>query len=780
MAQEARNTEIVNPYIAGAPVTGTEMFFGREDVFAFIRQALTGRHRDNVIVLYGQRRTGKTSVLYQMHRHLDARYLCIFIDLHGLALEGLDGFLWELANNMARTLRREYQLDPPRLNRAQFIVDARSTFENEFLNWVWAAIGNRHILLMLDEAIRLQEQIQAGKLEKDVFEYLRHLMQHHERLNFLFSLGSGLEEMEKEYAFLFSVGLYKKISFLDRDAATALITQPVQDYYQVDPSAIERIQVMTSGHAYYTQLICHSLFNRWQQQRQPRVQASDVDAVLNEVVERGLAVLKHVWEESTPAEKAVLAGMAAVMGDRNRPIGPQEINRTWQRLNVALPENERAKAIKSLIARDVIIGRDQYEFAVELQRLWVQKYERLEWVKEEIAADLQRWRTESGTTVARQAFWRSKTGLLAALAVVALVFGIVAWIAFGAASRQTQQAEEARATAEGFRATAEGAKATGDNNGNTNPTGAAANVSALAIVDNIIWAATDGGLVRWISDGTGRAFDIRDFNFPGNEPGSIVAAPDGTLWIGAGGVAQVRPEDDRLQYLGYYNKDDGLGTGVVRTLMIDTDGSIWAGGPKQTESPLSHFTADSMTWRTDEIPMDSPALQGVALNIQSLLRSRDGALWLGLRGDGILRWDGKEWTHFGEAQGVGRSDDAERRIRQLLQDRKGTIWAAASDQGLLRFDPAQGRWQRIAVVHDNAPIRTITEFADGELWAAGDELVARSTDGGQTWTQVGSASDGIGINIGAIVQDAAGRVWIGAYDGGISYYDDGRWRQLQR
>src|ERR687886_1521552 len=104
--------EAINPYIAGNPVTGPEMFFGREDVFAFVRQALTGKHRDNAIILYGQRRTGKTSVLYQMHRHINAsgaapRYLCIFIDLHGLALDGLDGFLYELASYITRTLRRD-------------------------------------------------------------------------------------------------------------------------------------------------------------------------------------------------------------------------------------------------------------------------------------------------------------------------------------------------------------------------------------------------------------------------------------------------------------------------------------------------------------------------------------------------------------------------------------------------------------------------------------------------------------------------------------------------
>ncbi len=183
--------DIVNPYIAGNPVTGTEMFFNREDVFEFIHRTLIGKHRDNVIVLYGQRRTGKTSVLYQMRSRLDTRYLCIFMDLHGFALQGLDGFLWELANHIIRVLHRDYQIALQRPSREEFVADPRSFFENEFLNQIWSAIGDRHVLLMLDEAVRLQEQVEAGKLEHEIFEYLRHLMQHYERLDFLFSLGSG-------------------------------------------------------------------------------------------------------------------------------------------------------------------------------------------------------------------------------------------------------------------------------------------------------------------------------------------------------------------------------------------------------------------------------------------------------------------------------------------------------------------------------------------------------------------------------------------------------------
>jgi len=284
----------VNPYIAGSPVTGPEMFFGREDVFTFIRQALIGKHRDNIIVLYGQRRTGKTSTLYQLPSCLGPHYLCVFVDLQALHLEGIDGFLWELANHIQRVLRREHQIELPDLERREFMADARNFFQYKFLDQVWSAIGERHLLLMLDEAIRLEEQVRLGKLEHQVFEYMSHLMQHYERLNFLFSLGSGLEEMEKEYSLLFRTAVYKKISFLDRGTTNALIANPVKDYYKVEDIAQERIFQITSGHPYCVQLLCHNLFNRWQQRPVETITVQDVERVLDEAVERGLAVFKHI------------------------------------------------------------------------------------------------------------------------------------------------------------------------------------------------------------------------------------------------------------------------------------------------------------------------------------------------------------------------------------------------------------------------------------------------------------------------------------------------------
>jgi DNA-binding response OmpR family regulator len=383
--------DIINPYIVGNPVTGPEMFFGREDVFHSIHEMLVGQHRDNVVVLYGQRRTGKTSVLYQMRYHLDKeRYLCILVDLQGLAFENLEGlrdFLLGLADSIKRDLRRVYQIDLPNLNRPAFMSDPRNAFESEFLSKVWSAIGDRHILLMIDEAGLLQELVQAKKLEREVFAYLRYLVQHYEQLNFIFSLGSGLAELQQEYALLFSAGLNKEISYLDRDAAIDLITNPVAGRYRFEPATLERILQITSGHPYYIQLLCHSLFLHWG--KQPPfshiIQIRDVDEILDEVVEFGSPVLQHVWDASPWGEKAIMVGMVAAMSKHRSSVGTRDINRAWRtRCGVAIPEEEMERGISGLIKHDIIVGQDRYMFRVDLQRLWIQKSKRLEGVKEEI------------------------------------------------------------------------------------------------------------------------------------------------------------------------------------------------------------------------------------------------------------------------------------------------------------------------------------------------------------------------------------------------------------
>ncbi len=375
-----------NPYIAGNPITGPEMFFGRQDAFRFVRETLVGRYQDNAIVLYGGRRTGKTSVLYQMDRYLDPKYVPVFVDLQAVSLGGLGEMLWGIARQAVRVLRREkgIKLDIP--SRDKFAQDPEGCFYERFLDPALQALGDGHLLLMLDEAARLYEQVQAGRLEPRAFDFLRSLIQYHPRLNFIFSIGSGLEEIRQEYALLFNLCQYRRISFLDRDAAVALITKPVEEHYRCPPDTVERILEVTHGQPYYTQLVCNRLFARWARHDGDEVTPADVEAVLSEVIEQGMASLQYTWEEASDAAKVVLAALTELMQDDNRPVNLNELREALTAAEIALSRRAIGRALQELVVREVLCStREGYTFTVDLVRLWVKQHQRLEWVKGQVA-----------------------------------------------------------------------------------------------------------------------------------------------------------------------------------------------------------------------------------------------------------------------------------------------------------------------------------------------------------------------------------------------------------
>lgn len=291
-------------------------------------------------------------------------------------------------------------------------------------------------------------------------------------------------------------------------------------------------------------------------------------------------------------------------------------------------------------------------------------------------------------------------------------------------------------------------------------------VNSLAVLGDTVWAGTSGGLARYSADGKRRLFTVVD-GLPFNRVVTVFAAPDGTLWLGSySQIAHVRPVADGLGDVKVY--DDNLDVGRIQSFMIDSDQSIWVGG---NYNGVRRF--DGQKWTKPDLPVDDPVVKDIQPDVRALLRSSDGALWLGLT-DALVRLDGKRWTVFSDAQGVGKAY-----ISRLLQDTNGTIWAAA-DKGLLRYDAAQDRWQRqqVSVLPDDAPIYAIMQLGDGGLWASSDSLIARSADGGKTWERAASSEDGISGSIWTIVQDAAGQVWAGSNEG-INLFAAGQWRQLR-
>jgi tetratricopeptide (TPR) repeat protein len=371
--------DLLNPYIAGAPVVEADMFFGRKDVFGWIERSLMGKYVDHILVIHGQRRVGKTSVLKQIPNFLPDRYLQVFFDLQGRSNTTFDRFLWWLAREITRTLKGRHGLTISTPDRGAFAEDSEILFTS-FLPEVQSVLGRRMLLLTFDEFDTLELPSIQEKLAKPLIQTLRRMMEM-EGFSFIFSIGSSgqkLENMQAAYTDFFKSALYKKISFLDAEDCSQLITKPVEGVLEYEQGAVQRIYEVTAGHPYFTQLVCHELFSVCQKTGVRVIQRPDVDAVLLSVIERGTVNLKFVWDEADDLDKWVLASLARTPECSD----PGILAQTLRLQRVRFSEHDLNAALVHMREKDVLT--ESNHFVVELLRLWMRQNRPLERVREEL------------------------------------------------------------------------------------------------------------------------------------------------------------------------------------------------------------------------------------------------------------------------------------------------------------------------------------------------------------------------------------------------------------
>ena len=173
---------IRNPFVVGNPlrVAEQDVFKGRREVVAAIEDHFLNNDRGQPMLLYGDRRIGKSSVLLNLPRLMSSEFVPVFIDLQDARLGESDGrFCHRLAAAIAEALR------------SQEGIDVKAPEPEEFLSHPFSALGdalnqaellarqrNKRILVAFDEYEQLEKRLQKNTLTEEILNQIRHVIQH--------------------------------------------------------------------------------------------------------------------------------------------------------------------------------------------------------------------------------------------------------------------------------------------------------------------------------------------------------------------------------------------------------------------------------------------------------------------------------------------------------------------------------------------------------------------------------------------------------------------------
>ncbi len=291
-----RAENITNPYVVGRPLTGASasLYVGREDVFAWLAENLDVVGPPNALLLYGERRIGKTSTLYQLVegprgrplREGAARRLWpAYVDLQRLAGCHTDEWLRRLARDIYRQVahHRPSRAMPRSLAGED---SAYAAFDRALDHLEQHLPAGDLILLAVDELEQLRAGIDAGALDPAVAPFLRSQAQHRSRLALVFSGSYGL--LDDSWRPIIDLTARYELRPLDFEAVAALIRAPLTGELSYDDAAVEQIWQQTGGRPFPIQAICHRLVSlRNRQGRREPIDGDEILAVLAEMAGGG-------------------------------------------------------------------------------------------------------------------------------------------------------------------------------------------------------------------------------------------------------------------------------------------------------------------------------------------------------------------------------------------------------------------------------------------------------------------------------------------------------------
>jgi signal transduction histidine kinase/ligand-binding sensor domain-containing protein len=323
----------------------------------------------------------------------------------------------------------------------------------------------------------------------------------------------------------------------------------------------------------------------------------------------------------------------------------------------------------------------------------------------------------------------------------------------------------------------------------------------LVTSDGTLWIGARNGLASWKGGKLTQYAELA-----GQSVFVLLKDREGLVWAGTGWAPTGRLCEIKTGSVQCHGEDGSLGPGVLG-LHEDTKGNIWAGvvdGVWRWKPGLPTFypipdKPNSVQTMVDTeggellIPTRGAVRRLAGRKIEtvypfpetvrqfqaeSLLRDREGGLWIGTAGGGLVHVHRGRTDVFRQSDGL--SGDT---VSRLFEDREGSIWVTTVN-GLDRFRDVAVPTFSVNQGLSNATVGTALAAKDGSVWFSTFDSVNRWRNGQFTVyrERLGRAMAGVheitgtgapDYGLTSLFQDVRGRIWI-ATRTGIGYLDNDR------
>lgn len=296
-----------NPYIAHVKsnaVKDKSMFKGRNETIDTICKYVLEDYKG--YILYGQKRSGKSSVLYHITQKLRSEHKAFAVEYtmgnnivqdSESEKDSMANLFYTIISEIGRAIkevdRNVYkECDCRIIRRSEFQDYPDQTFR-EYLDFyrdiIVEKLNYEHdkIVLIVDEFTYLYYHILEGKISPRIMEFWKGLIESR-IFSFVFAGQDAMPRFMDEFQNVFASMHPQELTYIDEQSARELIEEPIwnskKNCSRFHPEAVNEILKLTACSPFYIMILCSELVKYARQRKRLPISVNDVNSLVQRMV----------------------------------------------------------------------------------------------------------------------------------------------------------------------------------------------------------------------------------------------------------------------------------------------------------------------------------------------------------------------------------------------------------------------------------------------------------------------------------------------------------------